>query len=153
VNIEKASVSDAEKILELQKLSYKSEAELYNDFTIPPMIQTIQEMGDDFAHQMFLKVEENGRIIGSVRAYEKDGTCYIGRLVVHPDYQNKGIGTKLMREIENMFKDCRRFELFTGNKSEKNLMLYQKLGYKRFKDHRINDQVSLVYLEKLMEEV
>jgi hypothetical protein len=36
--IEKATVSDIEEILLLQKLAYKSEAELYDDFNIFPMI-------------------------------------------------------------------------------------------------------------------
>ncbi|WP_198936769.1 GNAT family N-acetyltransferase [Domibacillus epiphyticus] len=33
-----------------------------------------------------------GKIIGSVRAYEKEGICYIGKLMVQPAYQNKGLG-------------------------------------------------------------
>lgn len=65
MKIEEASISDAENILELQKISYKSEAELYNDFTIPPMTQTIQEMCEDFTQQKFLKAVENDIVIGS----------------------------------------------------------------------------------------
>jgi len=37
-----ATVADAEHILELQKLAYISEAEIYNDYNIPPLIQTLQ---------------------------------------------------------------------------------------------------------------
>ncbi len=93
----------------------------------------------------------DGKIIGSVRAYTKEGTCYIGRLIVHPDFQNRGIGTDLMNEIERIFNTCRRFELFTGDKSERNLYLYQKLGYKIFKKAKITDQTMVVYLEKKIE--
>jgi hypothetical protein len=35
--IELASIEDAEEILELQKLAYKSEAKIIGDFTIPPL--------------------------------------------------------------------------------------------------------------------
>ena len=146
--IEKATVSDAEEILALQKLAYRSEAEIYNDFNIPPMVQTLESIEKDFENQVFLKALKNGRIIGSVRAYSKEGICYIGRLVVHPDFQNQGIGTKLMNEIEKIFGTCQRFELFTGDKSERNLYLYQKLGYKLFKTANITDQTTIVYLEK-----
>ena len=146
--IEKATVSDAEEILALQKLAYRSEAEIYNDFNIPPMVQTLESIEKDFENQVFLKALINGRIIGSVRAYSKEGICYIGRLVVHPDFQNQGIGTKLMNEIEKIFGTCQRFELFTGDKSERNLYLYQKLGYKLFKTANITDQTTIVYLEK-----
>ncbi len=149
MKIEQASASDLEQILELQKISYTSQAELYNDFSIPPMTQTIQEMHDDFSYKKFLKAVENDAIIGSVRAFEKDGTCHIGRLMVHPSFQNKGIGSSLVHEIENTFGACKRFELFTGSKSEKNILLYQKIGYKIFKTEKINENVSLVYLAKL----
>jgi hypothetical protein len=84
--IEKATVSDAEEILALQKLAYRSETEIYNDFNIPPMVQTLESIQKDFKNQVFLKALIDGRIIGSVRAYSKEGICYIGRLVVHPDF-------------------------------------------------------------------
>ena len=93
----------------------------------------------------------DGRIIGSVRAYSKEGTCYIGRLIGHPDFQNRGVGTKLMNEIEGIFKTCQRFELFTGDKSERNLYLYQKLGYRIFKKAKITEQTTIVFLEKKAE--
>jgi ribosomal protein RSM22 (predicted rRNA methylase) len=37
VIIERATIKDAEEILDLQKLAYKSEAEIYNDYAIPPL--------------------------------------------------------------------------------------------------------------------
>jgi ribosomal protein S18 acetylase RimI-like enzyme len=151
MEIERAMIYDAEEILILQKLAYRSEAEIYNDFNIPPLVQTLESIEKDFENQYFLKTVMNGKIIGSVRAYTKEGTCYIGRLIVHPDFQNRRIGTDLMNEIERIFNTCRRFELFTGDKSERNLYLYQKLGYKIFKKAKITDQTMVVYLEKKIE--
>jgi len=149
MEIQRADVSDAEHILDLQKTSYKSEAELYHNYNIPPMTQTLQEMKDDFLYKKFLKATEGDKIIGSVRAFEKDGTCHVGRLMVHPDSQNRGIGRKLVQEIENLFGTCKRFELFAGSKSKKNIMLYEKIGYNIFKTEKINENVSLVYMEKI----
>lgn len=145
--IERAIISDAEAILSLQKLVYKSEAEIYNDFNIPPLVQTLKDINDDFERQIFLKATINGKIIGSVRAFAKEETCYVGRLIVHPDFQNQGIGTKLLNNIENIF-NSKRFELFTGHKSGKNLYLYKKLGYKIFKSEKITDSLNLIYLMK-----
>ena len=149
--IEKATVADAEELLALQKLAYRSEAEIYNDFRLPPLIQTLESMEEDFKNQLFLKTLLDGRIIGSVRAYSKEGTCYIGRLIVHPNFQNRGIGTRLMNDIERIFNGCKRFELFTGDKSERNLRLYQKLGYRIFKTSKITNQTNIVSLEKKAE--
>ena len=146
--IEMATVEDAEEILRLQKLAYTSEAIIYNDFSIQPLLQTIEETIDDINNQIVLKYESDNKIVGSVRAYSKDDTSYIGKLIVHPKFQNTGIGTLLMKEIEGKFPLNRRFEIFTGHKSQKNLHLYDKLGYKQFNSKIINDKLTLVYLEK-----
>jgi ribosomal protein S18 acetylase RimI-like enzyme len=149
MTIERATLSDAEEILSLQELAYRSEAELYNDFSIPPLLQTLEEVRKDFENQVFLKTVLDRKIVGSVRAFMKEGTCYIGRLIVHPDFQNQGIGKELMNGIEETFKEARRFELFTGHKSEKNLHLYEKLGYRVFKTVKANERLTIVFLEKI----
>ena len=146
--IEKAMIDDAWEILSLQRLAYQSEAEIYDDFTIPPLTQTLEEIKKDFESQFFLKAIIDEKIIGSVRAFMKEGTCYVGRLIVHPDFQNQGIGTQLMNRVEKTFKEAKRFEIFTGHKSERNLYLYEKLGYKRFKALTASEKLTIVYLEK-----
>lgn len=75
-------------------------------------------------------------------------TCCISRLAVHPDHQNKGIGKELMLAIENRFSGAKRYELFTGHKSGKNLALYERLGYRTFGEERQSDTVTLILMEK-----
>lgn len=68
---------------------------------IPPLKQTIEEVCDEFKKGTILKeVEDRGDIVGSVRSYLENGTVSIGKLMVYPKMQNKGIGTKLLFEIE-----------------------------------------------------
>jgi phosphoribosylanthranilate isomerase len=145
--IQKVRKGDLEEVLALQKLAYQSEAELNNDFNIPPLTQTLEEIRAEFRQALFLKAMDGDKIIGSVRAYEKGGTCHIGRLIVHPDYQNRGIGSMLLKAVEGKF-DCQRFELFTSERSERNLYLYVKFGYREFKRVALNEKTTLVFLEK-----
>jgi epoxyqueuosine reductase QueG/predicted GNAT family N-acyltransferase len=142
-----ADKGDYEEILDLQKLAYQSEAIIYNDFTIPPLTQTLENLNEEAKSSIILKVVEDRKIVGSVRAAEKDGTCFIGRLIVHSDYRNKGIGKKLMAAIEKCFEGM-RCELFTGHLSEKNLEFYQRLGYREFKTEDITAGLNFVYMEK-----
>jgi Ni,Fe-hydrogenase III small subunit/GNAT superfamily N-acetyltransferase len=149
LHIETADLTNAEEILALQKLAYQSEAELYNDFTLSPLRQTIEEIKNDFSDQVFLKAVMDGKIVGSVRASLKDHNCMIRRLFVHPTYQNLGIGAKLMNEAERRFKTAvNRFEVFTGDKSKRNIFFYEKLGYEVFKTERISEKRNRVYLQK-----
>lgn len=148
--IEQADIIDAEEILSLQKLCYISEAEIYSDYSIPPLVQTKDEIKAHFEDYFFLKAVESGRIIGSVKArMSSHDTCYIGRLIVHPDFQNYGIGTQLMERIEEIFSKCKRWELMTGDKSEKNIKFYEKRGYHTFKIEKLTSKLNLVYFEKL----
>ncbi len=139
---------EAEEILGLQKLAYRSEAEIYNDFEIAPLTQTLEELKNDFKTMVFYKALMNGAIVGSVRGYLKDGTVYIGRVMVNPIYQNLGIGKRLLGAIETHFPGAARFELFTGHKSRRNIYFYQKLGYKIFARKKISEKIERVFLEK-----
>lgn len=40
-------------------------------------------------------------------------------------------------------------ELFTSTGSEKNIALYQKLGYKIFDEKQVTAELSFVYMEKV----
>lgn len=147
--IKQADIEDAPDILALQKLAYRSEADLYGDDQIPPMMQGIDEIQVELAERLCLKASAEGdMIVGSVRAQMKEGTCLIGRLIVDPNVQNQGIGTALMLELEKRFRQAERFELFTCHRSEKNLHLYRKLGYREYRTEKVNDRLNLVYLEK-----
>jgi predicted N-acetyltransferase YhbS len=139
---------DAQKILELQRLSYQSEAGIYQDFTIPPLTQTLESLVAEFATHKFLIARSGPEIVGSVRARMSEAGCHIGRLIVHPRLQRQGIGSSLMRRIEEDFADARRYELFTGHLSEGNLRLYHRLGYREFKRETVSAKLVLVYMEK-----
>jgi ribosomal protein S18 acetylase RimI-like enzyme len=143
-----ASVSDAAELLAVQKLAFRGQAELYHDFTLPPLVQTLDELIADFDKHVVLKASHNGAIVGSVRGQQEGDTCHLSRLVVHPGYQNQGIGKMLMQAIEKRFSNAARYELFTGHKSEKNLALYRSLGYHEFSRRRQSDAVTLVCMEK-----
>ena len=100
--IVKAKYKDLQEILNLQYLAYQSEAELFGSKDIPPLKQTLDEVIEEFNNGIILKLtDENGTIIGSVRATEKNGTVYIGKLMVHPYHRCKGYGSKLLSEIES----------------------------------------------------
>lgn len=121
-----ATVADAEETLALQRLAYRSEAEVYG-YQLAPLTRALEEIRAECSRKRFLKARVGGRTVGSVRARSEGRTCHIGRLAVHPESQNRGIGEALMREVEGMFSDCLRFELVTGSRSSKNIGIYQRM--------------------------
>ncbi|MDP3478372.1 MAG: GNAT family N-acetyltransferase [Desulfoprunum sp.] len=148
ITICRAELKDAEDILALQKLAYQSEARLYNDWSLPPLRQSLESLLEEFGESVVLKAVSNGRIVGSVRAKATLEVCAIGRLVVHPDFQGQGIGSQLLKSIEVEFPEVSRYELFTGSKSEANIRLYQRHGYEISRTQRLSPAVLLVFLRK-----
>lgn len=149
MTIIKAEKEDLQKILDLQYLAYQSEARLFDDQEIPPLKQTLADVEDEYQKGMVLKALDKGEtIIGSVRAFCNNGTVYIGKLMVHPSKQGQGIGTQLLLEMEKLYPN-QRYELFTSTKSEKNIALYQKIGYKIFNEEQVIEELRFVYMEKV----
>lgn len=146
--IEPADTGDGEAILTLQKRAYESEALLYDEWSLPPLTQTIEELRVEIASMLVLKAHQDGWIVGSVRAKEIAGTCAIGRLIVDPDAQGRGIGTRLMHDVEGRFGKARRFELFTGSRSERNIRLYRHLGYQMLETRHLTPVIEIVIMEK-----
>ncbi|MCA1731412.1 MAG: GNAT family N-acetyltransferase [Actinobacteria bacterium] len=144
--VEPARAHDAEQILELQYLCYRTEAELYDDYAIPPLTQTLGSLLGEYDTHQVLAARLKDEVVGSVRGRLDEGTCHIGRLIVNPRLQRRGLGTRLMRAIEEHFATAERYELFTGHLSEVNLRLYRGLGYTEFRKETASPQ--LVYLEK-----
>ena len=147
IGIYKAGFEDLKEILQLQYLSYQSEAALFGSRDIPPLKQTLDEVIAEYNNGIVLKMTDDDSIVGSIRAKERNGTVYIGKLMVHPDYRRNGYGTKLLTEIEKYFPN-KRYELFTSTRSTGNIRLYQNLGYKMFDCKAITDELQFVYMEK-----
>ena len=144
----RAEKRDLQKILDLQYLAYQSEARLFDNQDIPPLKQTLADVENEFQKGIILKaLDEDKTIIGSVRAFCDNGTVYIGKLMVHPSKQGQGIGTQLLLEMEKQYLN-QRYELFTSTRSEKNIALYQKLGYEIFDEEQVTEELRFVYMEK-----
>ena len=148
LHIAQGEMADARAILALQKQAYTSEALIYPGIDLPPMTQTLEEMQVDLSSLTVLKATEDDRIVGSVRAGKDGEVCKIGRLIVAPDMQRKGVGTRLMKAIEAAFPHAAVYELFTGERSAGNLKFYQNLGYTKAFAREVMAGLTLVFLRK-----
>lgn len=143
-----ADLADAEAILALQRLAYQSEAKLYDEWGIPPLVQTLEELRAEFPTRLVLKAMSGAALVGSVQAGLDGDLCRVGRLMVHPGHQRQGLGSALMRAVEASFPAARRFQLFTGHKSAGNLRLYQRLGYLPVRSEAVSPALTLIFLER-----
>lgn len=150
VVIEPAVPDDAGEILTVQRAAYVSEAQLYGDPFISPLVESQEQMRKVLSGDaVTLKALLGGRIVGAVRAQFSEHTCLIGRLVVAPDVQGRGVGARLMRELERRVAGrADACVLFTGHLSEGNLRLYRSLGYTETHRERVAAHLTFVHMRK-----
>lgn len=130
IKIRKGSIEDAEQILEVQKAAFFGQGQIYQNFAIRPLTETVEALKDEFEAKTFLVLVLGGRVIGSVRFWALDGVVQVERISILPEHQNRGLGSKLLLAVENECPQAGAFELFTGTKSVRNIHIYQKLGYR-----------------------
>lgn len=148
-NIEQVNECDLQAVLSLQKAAFMEVAKQMNNYDIPPLLQDIQDIRNDYETCVILKyISSDNQIVGSIRGnVDDDHICHIGKLIVHPDFQNRGIGRMLMYEIERYFPSCLKFTLFTGEETLNTLHLYAKVGYHVVYTKEI-DGINLIHMEK-----
>ncbi len=147
IEINRADETDLNAILQIQYAAFREEAEAFNDFLIEPLSQTKADLSREFSYRVFLKAIHNGRIVGSVRVHMDGNTVYIGKLIVQPEYQNQGLGRRLLNVAEILFPHT-RCELNVAKRMYKNIHLYMNCGYIPFKE--LNDESGriFIYMEK-----
>ncbi len=94
IRIERTTAVAADEILALQKIAYLSEAEIIDDYSIPPLHQALKDLLFEFERQIFLTATAENTVIGSVRCRLEEGSCYIGKLIVHPRSPESRSGKK-----------------------------------------------------------
>lgn len=152
VTISAARAQDAEQILKLQYLCYQSEAELYGDYGIEPLTQSLDDLRGEIAQGHALVAKLGDEVVASVRgSVDEGGTARIAKLIVHPRMQRHGLGGRLLDAIEKRFSGddaTKRFQLFTGHRSESNLRLYRSRGYVQVSSEQVGPRLKLLTLEK-----
>ena len=96
----------------------------------------------------YYKIVEGGQIIGGLIVFNQGGGHYeLGRIFFVPEYQNRGIGAQAITFIERTFP-AHRWTLDTPSWNIRNQYFYEKMGYSKVREERINDGFSLVFYEK-----
>ena len=137
----------AGELLTLQRAAYLTEAQLYDDVRLPALVQTLDDLVDELAGSTCLAAVAGTRLVGAVRTRERDGVLHVVRLVVVPDLQGQGIGTRLLLAAEGT-TPLARATLFTGARSTANLRLYRRHGYVDAHRETVRPGLQLVHLVK-----
>ncbi|MDP7979566.1 GNAT family N-acetyltransferase [Bacillus sp. WLY-B-L8] len=138
IRIEKASIIDAEALTEISKKTFNEEAKKWLpdqeniiDYNIQPSGYASIEMTKYMIKELHsFKIIYNETIVGGI-IVTISGQSFgrIDRIFVDPNYQGKGIGSKVITLIEKEFLNVRTWDLETSSKQINNHFFYEKMGY------------------------
>jgi len=148
MKIEIATIQDVPEILDLQYKAFRPVAESLNWLDAPNLTETVEHARGEFPKYTTLKMlSDDGKIIGSVRGCIEDGSLYIGRLMVLPEFQKNGYGRILLREIQSILPHNRAW-LDTSGDVPETVSFYEREGFRTFESKRFENGVSWIFMEK-----
>lgn len=148
--IRRTFIEEAEEILSVQKEAFKDDLETYKDYKTSPATEPIEKLLYKINKNFHYTILVEDKIIGGAELrLDFETECYINRIFLLPEFQNKGLGTRIMTYFENEFPKVKKWTLCTPHKNYRNHGFYEKLGYKKVGEHRVMEGLSLIdYLKE-----
>lgn len=151
MNIEfrKSELRDAEEIIHVRANAFKEEVKLYGHG--PNEMDSIEKEkefiknidGCNFSYILL----DNNKIIGGMGGVDKgDGNFYLGCIYVALEYQSKGIGSMIMKFLNDKFSNATKWTLETPYLSYRNHHFYEKHGFVKVGETEPRDDGFFLFL-------
>ena len=120
---------DYDFVYELKKIAYKGYIEeFFGKWDEEEQLAFFKKFIDRVRNNILIMVEDGKKIGFYDGEFMENGNYFIGNICILPDYQNKGIGTYVLKTILDKYSDYDiELRYFKSNPAGN---LYKKLGFK-----------------------
>ena len=123
----KAGTADALTLNGISKRAFDSDVEVgASSAGGPPGYMSVPFYTKMARSNHLYKLTDNGLIVGGAILYLDNDRLNIGRIFVSPEHHRQGYGIAMMREIESMFSDVKKFTLDTPVWNTRTNTFYKK---------------------------
>jgi len=137
IDVREASSNDISIILEL--LYELGRPKPQKDSDIESFRKLVKKYITDFDKKIILAQLDDAEIIAMIsviflpRLNQNSLELYIPELIVREEFQNRGVGKKLIHSCISIAKEkkCHRIRLESGNQRKKSHKFYKKLGFEQ----------------------
>jgi ribosomal protein S18 acetylase RimI-like enzyme len=146
VTIRQAREDDAGAIAALTRAAYAKWVAVIGREPLPMRV----DYADAVCRHRFDLLSVGNRLAALIETVPEDGWLLIENVAVHPDFQKRGFGRRLLALAEGLVAavGLRGVRLYTNKRFAENIRLYEKLGYRWEKETPI-DGGTLVHMTKL----
>lgn len=159
--IRNGSIDDLDRLYQIEKLCFESQ-DVFSKNTFAFFLTN----KNSICLIAFEKNNQKENIIGFIIIYQKKNSKFeVVTLNVHPSWQNKGIGTKLLQEIEQKLIEMKQtkkaiqekanhltLELVVYEHNKSAMHLYKKMGYekiRKIKNYYSNKRNGIKMIKKI----
>ncbi|KRE94702.1 transposase [Nocardioides sp. Soil774] len=134
LDVRPAVPADAGELYTLQRACWLQELQANPGVEIPALVESLDDVRRGLGEWTVMVAREpgSGRLVGAVRGrLDADQEWDIGRIMVAPDLQGRGLGRGLLELVESLAPPTTTsYVLFTGAGSRDNQRMYKKAGYR-----------------------
>ena len=94
---------------------------------------------------LYTYINDNNEIVGGAVLFVEERKLYVGRIFINPIFFRKGLGKKLMKDIEGKFENISQINLDTPVWNVRTNNFYVKCGYSEIR----KDNESVYYEKRL----
>lgn len=125
--IRRAVAADADAIAELTRLAYTKWVPVIGRKPLPMQVDYSVAVTLHRFDLLYCTTE----LAGLIETVDEGGCLLIENVAVHPDFQGRGYGRRLLAHAEALAAQAGidRMRLYTNSKFEVNIALYRSLGY------------------------
>lgn len=128
-NLRKCTFDDIDFIFELKKLCLKWYIEIVYGWDDESQYRkTRNELNRNIEYMKIICVDDMA--VGVTTLSEEDGCYRVGLTMIHPEYQNKGIGSAMIQDYINLAEKDNKRIIIKTYKDNPAQNLYKRLGFK-----------------------
>lgn len=130
VSLRRASVHDAGQLLVLQRCCWSQVAIQNNSLQVPALHESLEEVLAWIEDWQVLVAEQEHRLIAAARGRKRGSKWEVGRIMVAPDCEGRGLGRWILAQCEQLAPpDCSSCFLYTAPGNARGIEIYQRSGY------------------------
>ncbi len=131
LDVRLATRADAGELFTLTRACWLQELWANPGVVIPALEESFDDVVRGLGEWTTFVARAGSRLVGSARGRADGEVWDVGRVMVAPDLQGRGLGRHLLALIEGAApEDVTSYVLFTGAGSADNIRMYKKAGYR-----------------------
>lgn len=131
-NLKRVEKNDIPQLQEIKARAFRSE---FNRLGFTPTDMIVTKWHEEMLERsIYYAVIQSGVIVGGVNIFKFDEGYYLCSLFIDEDLQNKGLGSRVIKQLEKLHGDRKKWQLETPSSSTQNHHFYEKMGYIHVKD-------------------